>query len=105
MKPETAGIFDGCAVLMRRLLEVMLILAFRKLGIEAAIQEPDGSYKMLEGIINDAKTYGTLKLSRDSKEVLEVFRKLGNSFGPQDRIHLPPAIHPAAHHGLPWHHH
>jgi hypothetical protein len=72
------NIFDGCAVLMRRLLEVMLILAYRKLGIEAAIQEPDGSYKMLEGIINDAKTNGTLKLSRNSKEVLEVFRKLGN---------------------------
>jgi hypothetical protein len=68
------NIFDGCAVLMRRLLEVMLILAYRKLGIEAAIQEPDGSYKMLEGIINDAKTNGTLKLSRNSKEVLEVFR-------------------------------
>jgi len=72
------NIFDGCAVLMRRLLEVMLILAYRKLAIEAAIQEPDGSYKMLEGIINDAKTNGTLKLSRNSKEVLEVFRKLGN---------------------------
>jgi len=72
------NIFDGCAVLMRRLLEVMLILAYRSLGIEAAIQEPDGSYKMLEGIINDAKTNGTLKLSRNSREVLEVFRKLGN---------------------------
>ncbi len=72
------NIFDGCAVLMRRLLEVMLILAYGKLGIESAIQEPDGSYKMLEGIINDSKTNGTLRLSRNSKEVLEVFRKLGN---------------------------
>jgi len=72
------NIFDGCAVLMRRLLEVMLILGYRKLGIESAIQEPDGSYKMLESIINDAKTNGTLKLSRNSKETLEVFRKLGN---------------------------
>lgn len=72
------NIFDGCAVLMRRLLEVMLILAYRKLGIESAIQEPEGGHKMLEGIINDAKTNGTLKLSRNSKEMLEVFRKLGN---------------------------
>ena len=72
------NVFDGCAVLMRRLLEVMLILAYRKLGIESAIQEPDGSYKMLEGIINDAKTNSMLKLSRNSKEMLEVFRKLGN---------------------------
>ena len=72
------NIFDGCAVLMRRLLEVMLILAYRKLAIEAAIQEADGSFKMLEGIVNDAKTNSKLGLSRNSKEVLEVFRKLGN---------------------------
>ena len=72
------NVFDGCAVLMRRLLEVMLILAYRKLSIESAIQEADGNYKMLEGIINDAKTNSTLKLSRNSKDMLEVFRKLGN---------------------------
>ncbi|MGA2909106.1 MAG: hypothetical protein ABSE36_15495 [Terracidiphilus sp.] len=72
------NIFDGCAVIMRRLLEVMLILAYKKLGSEAAIQDVDGNFKMLEGIINDAKTNSTLGLSRNSKELLEVFRKLGN---------------------------
>jgi hypothetical protein len=53
-------------------------LAYKKLGSEAAIQDVDGNFKMLEGIINDAKTNSTLGLSRNSKELLEVFRKLGN---------------------------
>jgi len=72
------NIFDGCAVLMRRLLEIMLILSYQKLGIEAAIKGPDGSFKMLEGIINDAKTNSKLSLSRNSKDLLDEFRTLGN---------------------------
>lgn len=72
------NIFDGCAVLMRRLLEILLILSCQKLGIDAAIKGPDGSYKMLEGIINEAKTNGTLALSRNSKDLLDEFRTLGN---------------------------
>jgi len=72
------NIFDGCAVLMRRLLEIMLILSYENLGIETAIQDKDGNYFMLEKIVNDAKTNRTLKLSRDAKSVLDVFRTIGN---------------------------
>jgi hypothetical protein len=72
------NLFDGCAVLMRRLLEIMLILSYRKLSIESAIQDAAGNYKMLEGIINDAKTNSTLALSRNSKGMLDTFRELGN---------------------------
>lgn len=72
------NIFDGCAVLMRRLLEICLILAYQKNGIESAIQGPDGSYKMLDGIINDALVNSKLSLSKDAKAVLHDFRELGN---------------------------
>lgn len=72
------NIFDGCAVLMRRLLEIMLILSYENLGIEGAIQGGDGNYLMLEKIVNDAKSNRTLKLSRDAKSVLEDFRTIGN---------------------------
>jgi hypothetical protein len=72
------NIFDGCAVLMRRLLEIMLILSYENLGIESAIQDGKGNYFMLEKIVNDAKTNGTLKLSRDAKSVLDDFRTIGN---------------------------
>lgn len=72
------NIFDGCAVLMRRLVEVLLILSYRELGIEPAIKGADGNYKMLEAIINDAKTNSTLSFSRNGKESLELFRTIGN---------------------------
>jgi hypothetical protein len=72
------NIFDGCAVIMRRLLEVCLILAYQKISIETAIQNPDGSYKMLDGIINDAVTNPKLSLSKDSKATLHDFKELGN---------------------------
>jgi len=72
------NIFDGCAVLMRRLLEILLILSYEHLKIEAAIQDPHGNYLMLERIANDAKSNKVLKLSRDAKSVLDDFRTIGN---------------------------
>lgn len=72
------NLFDACAVLMRRLLEVLLILSYRHLKIESAIQDGNGNYHMLDGIIGDAKTNSTLALSRNSKACLETFRQLGN---------------------------
>jgi len=72
------NVFDGCAVLMRRLVEVLLILAYRKLQIESAIKDPAGNFLMLEGIVNNAKTNSTLDLSRNSKGSVETFRVLGN---------------------------
>ena len=72
------NIFDGCAVLMRRLEEVLLILAYEELGIAAAIKDANGNYSMLEGIVRDATGNSKLRLNRNSREHVETFRKLGN---------------------------
>lgn len=72
------NIFDGCAVLMRRLIEVLLILSYHKLSIESAIRGADGNYKMLEAVIKDAKANSTLSLSRNGKGSLDLFREIGN---------------------------
>jgi len=72
------NLFDGCAVLMRRLVEVLLILSYRKLNIESAIHDNSGNYEMLEKIVNNAKTNSILGLSRNSKSSLDIFRQLGN---------------------------
>ncbi len=72
------NIFDGCAVLMRRLLEICLILSYEKLKIESEIQDASGNYKMLEGIVANAVNNTVLKLSRNSKSCIEDFRELGN---------------------------
>lgn len=72
------NIFDGCAVLMRRLLEVLLIMTYEHLQIESAIKDASGNYFMLERIANDVKTNTQINLSRDAKSTLDEFRTLGN---------------------------
>ena len=72
------NLFDGCAVLMRHLLEVLLILSYRYLKIESAIQDAHGNYHTLDGVIGDAKANASLGLSRNSKACLDTFRQLGN---------------------------
>lgn len=72
------NIFDGCAVLMRRLIEVLLILSYEEQNIAKCIKDGAGHYKMLNVIIDDALTNSTLSLSRNTKEHLDTFRKLGN---------------------------
>lgn len=69
--------YDACAVLMRRLFEVLLILSYQKLGIDDMIKSSDGNYLMLERIVNDAKANATLKLSR-IKNDFDSFREIGN---------------------------
>jgi len=73
------NIFDGCAVLMRRLEEVLLTMSYEHLGITAAIKDAaTGTYYMLERIVNDAIRNPTLNLSRNSQKSVEGFRELGN---------------------------
>lgn len=72
------NIFDGCAVLMRRLLEILLILAYQEAKLETEIQDGDGNFRLLNNIIDDAKTNKKLGLSRNTREHLETYRKLGN---------------------------
>ena len=71
-------IFDGCLVLMRRLIETLLILAFRELNIEAEILDEDGNHLHLSKIINKATTSQTLALTRNSKKALKPFALGGN---------------------------
>jgi hypothetical protein len=71
------NISDGCAILMRRLLEVLLILGYRAKGKEHEIQ--DGvNYKNLTSIIDYTISNKILALHKDTKEVLHDFRLLGN---------------------------
>lgn len=72
------NIYDGAAVLMRRLLEILLILTYEHLGKESEILDTNNNYLPLEKIINNAKSDKLLKLSRDSKNTLDEFRELGN---------------------------
>lgn len=72
------NIFDGCAVLMRRLIEVLLLLAYQANGIESKIKNSSGDYKVLSKIIGHAATEPVLDLSKNTKSCMDDFRTLGN---------------------------
>jgi len=74
----SAGIFDGCAVLMRRLVEICLIHVYENAGLLSSIEESPGRYKDLRLIIDDAVLNSTIALTKDSRDCLDSFRILGN---------------------------
>jgi len=71
--------YDACAVLMRRLFEVLLVLAYQNKGIESDITKPDGSHKMLEGIVKDALQNKALGIPSRIAKNFEAFREVGNN--------------------------
>lgn len=71
--------YDACAVLMRRLFEVLLVLAYQNKGIEADITKPDGSHKMLEGIVKDAVQNKALGIPARISKNFDAFREVGNN--------------------------
>lgn len=73
------NISDGCAILMRRLLEVLLIIGYRAKNRESEIIESgNDSYKKLTAIIDYTLSNKILPLQKDTREVLHDFRVFGN---------------------------
>lgn len=71
--------YDACAVIMRRIFEITLILAYRNYNIENEIQNNNGQTLMLEKIVTNAISNQTLKLSkRGLQQEYEAIRNLGN---------------------------
>lgn len=68
---------DGCAVLMRRLVEVLLILCFNKHGVVDEIRDGK-NYISLQGIIRKAKENQAIDLDRSSKADLDLFKDMGD---------------------------
>lgn len=72
------NIFDGCAVLMRRLLEILLIHSYEAVKLEYQITDNNNGFKNLSYIINHTCSNKPYTLSKDSLEVLDNFRQVGN---------------------------
>ncbi len=71
--------YDACAVILRRIFEITLILAYRNNNIETEIQDNSGQTFMLEKIVNNAVNNQTLKLSkRNLQKEYTVIRNIGN---------------------------
>ena len=70
--------FDACAVLMRRLFEILLVLSFQHNRIDDLIKDSKTEgYFMLERIVAIAQNNSTIKLSRN-KTKYDTFRQVGN---------------------------
>lgn len=72
------GVYDGAAVLMRRLIEMLLVLAFKEHKQDADIRDIDGYYVPLHQIIDKAVQSKELDLTRNTKDYLDLFREKGN---------------------------
>lgn len=71
--------YDACAVLMRRLFEVLLVMAYQNKGIEADIIKADGAHKMLESIVKDAVQNKALGIPTRISKNFDAFREVGNN--------------------------
>lgn len=71
--------YDACAVLMRRLFEILLVLSYQNKGIETDITKPDRSHFMLEGIVKNAIQNKTLGIPSRISRNFDSFREVGNN--------------------------
>jgi hypothetical protein len=72
------GIYDGASVLMRRLVEMLLILTFKEIKQEDSIRGSDGNYLQLSPIISQAIQSKQIDLTRNAKEYLGIFKEHGD---------------------------
>lgn len=72
------GWFDGCAVMMRRLLETLIIECFEANSIERKIKNTQGDYLQLSDLVNSAITETVWSLGRETKKILPKLKELGD---------------------------
>lgn len=72
--------YDACAVMIRRLVEVLIIEVFKHQGITQKIQNPDGDFLYLEDLINKILAETNLGLRRNTKKALrkKEFKTIGD---------------------------
>ena len=72
------GWFDGCAVMMRRLLETLIIECFEKHGIADKIKDPKGDFLYLRDLITKTLQETKWSLGRNVKSALPDLKDIGD---------------------------
>lgn len=75
----SAGWYDACAVMMRRLLESVIIEAFEAKKIDSKIKDKNGDFFQLTAIIKAALAETAWNLPRNVKKHIESLRDLGHA--------------------------
>jgi hypothetical protein len=72
------GWFDGCAVMMRRLIETLIIESFEKHGIANKIKNQSGEFLYLSDLIDQALRETSWNLGRNTKQALPRLKNVGD---------------------------
>lgn len=72
------GWFDGCAVMMRRLIETLIIECFEQHNIETKIKNPAGDFLYLADLIDKMLQEPAWNLGRNIKQALPRLKNLGD---------------------------
>ena len=70
--------FDACAVMIRRLIEILIIEAFEHHGRSNGIQDANGNYFYLERLISATLSETKWNLGRNTKSALQKLKKIGD---------------------------
>lgn len=70
--------YDACAVMIRRLIEVLIIEAFEHHKISSKIQNPSGDFFYLQDLITAAVAETSWKLGRNTKSGLDKLKTIGD---------------------------
>ena len=70
--------YDACAVMIRRMLEMLIIITYENSQIEKLIKDGSGNYKMLNALIPQYINQPDWSLSRTTKNDLPLIKDLGD---------------------------
>jgi hypothetical protein len=73
------GWYDGCAVMMRRLLETLIIEVFETHKVAAEIKNGNGDFFMLSDLVSVLLTSKHWNLGRKTRQALPKLKSLGDS--------------------------
>ena len=73
------GWYDACAVMMRKLVEVLIVELFEERGMASKIQTPTSDFMQLEALIGKVIGEPAWNLSRTTKEALPNVKGLGDN--------------------------
>ena len=72
------GLYDGCSVLSRKLIEILIIECFEKYGIDNLIKKGDGSFFYLSDLITELLKEPNWNLGRNFKRAIPKIKRIGD---------------------------
>lgn len=72
------GWYDGCAVMIRRLTETLIIEVFEHHRIDTQIKNPSGDFLQLQDLVSKTLSEPTWNLSRNTKRALRSLKDVGD---------------------------